>query len=122
MPHTLFLKKEVIDVRYWGRVGYSERTQAITEASKVAKAMDFRTLRALGDFSDAIVYEEGDAQRADYVASVLNGAWAKDSRVALVNLPKELSSPAKLASAVRGPLIQTFANRENAMNWLTELS
>jgi len=118
MPHTVHFKDGVIDVRYTGEVGYTERASALKEVIETAAAIGLRAPIVLGDFSNAVAYEENPGARADFIATVITTPWREGSRVALVNLSEAGARPAKSASDVRGPLVQTFANRNDALAWL----
>ena len=118
VTHVITERDDFIEVRYAGQVGFAERAQVMRAVAELGARL--ATPRVLSDFTDATVYEENPGARADFMASVITAPWADGSRVALVNLAEGAAKPARHASAVQGPVVRTFSNREEALSWLLE--
>jgi len=113
MSFSISVSQGIALVQYTGDVGYGERADAVIRS--ISEVSGLPSLRVLSDFSEARVYEESSASRADFIARVITAPWPQDSRVALVGLPDDAALPPKLAAAVR---TLTFNDQRSAIRWL----
>lgn len=105
-------------LEYSGLVGYVERSTAVTVAAEWAGSYGVKYV--LIDFTHAVVFEEGAAQHADFLAQAITAWNFRGLRVAFVGISRRFALPGELACRIRHNPARVFRTKDQALSWFLD--